>query len=676
MFENVKIKHLLLASFSVLLLLTAAVAYSGYSGMSEVNFRVETSDDMNSIVKDMTSVRVAEKNFMLRGDSSYVTDVSKLLTQIETQTAESKGYFQDPVNDQQMDEINSAVDTYRTEFNQYVALEEEQKTIETSLIAKGLLVDSTTEKFYNNQKAEYETLVSQNANKDLIAAKLATVDAANQLIKWNLESRGERLRFMLHTDQTYADTVNSRMDNIIALSKSLETQLNDQEDKVAMREIAAAATEYKSDFNKMVTNQRQQELAISEMIEAARKVQVLAGEAREDQLSKMNEGMASAQTTLLVITLIAAIIGIVTALFISRMISNPVNEMLEVANKVASGDLTVQIDNESENELGQLSQAIRTMVSNLHNLISEVQLGSSKVACTSQEISSSSEEITAGANQISETVSDISKGALSQSSRAEEVSRAMNDMTASIQQIAGSAQTAAASATESNQLIQEVGKKSEGLLVQMDEIQQAVGDSAKVIRDLDGKSKQIGEIVNLITSIADQTNLLALNAAIEAARAGEQGRGFAVVADEVRKLAEDSGNAAKEIAQLIRDIQTGTGEAVYSMETGTEKVSVGAKALHETVSVVQSIVESGERVARMAQEIAAAAEEQSATIEEITSSVEEVSAIAEQSAAGTEQASASVQEQTASMEELATSSQELADLAGSLMEAASKFRIE
>lgn len=676
MFENVKIKKLLLASFSVLLLLMAGVAYSGYSGMSDIDFRVGTADDMNDIVKDMTSARVAEKNFILGGDTSYVAEVNDLLKEIELQTADSKEYFQDPVNDKQMDDIKAAVTTYNSAFGKYVALENEQNSIESSLIEKGLLVDSTTEKLYNEQKTEYEELVSQNADQELIQAKLATVDAANQMIKWNLESRSERLRFMLHTDQSYADNVNSRMDNMISLAKSLETQLNDQADKEAVRVIASAATAYKTEFNRMVSNQREQEVATTQMAEAAMNAQVLTQEAREDQLAKMQEEMLAAHSALLVISLIAVIIGIAIALFISRMISKPVNEMLEAANRVAKGDLTVQIENESENELGQLSHAIRTMVSNLHNLISEVHTSSMKVASTSQEISSSSEEITAGASQISETVSDISKGAMSQSTRAEEVSRAMGDMTSNIQQIAGNAQAAATGATESNQLIQEVGKKSEGLLIQMDHIQEAVGNSAKVIRDLDGKSKKIGEIVDLITSIADQTNLLALNAAIEAARAGEQGRGFAVVADEVRKLAEDSGSAAKQIALLIQDIQSGTGEAVNSMEMGTEKVTVGAKALHETVSAVKSIVESGEKVAMMSQEIAAAAEEQAATIQEITSSVEEVSAIAEQSAAGTEQTSASVQEQTASLEELATSAQQLADLAGNLMEATSKFKIE
>ena len=138
----------------------------------------------------------------------------------------------------------------------------------------------------------------------------------------------------------------------------------------------------------------------------------------------------------------------------------------------------------------------------------------------------------------------------------------MSDMSRSVQEVACHSQQAAGNTVESNRLTKSLGDMSKDLLLKMDNIKSAVGESSNVIMELDDKSKQIEEIVSLITSIADQTNLLALNAAIEAARAGEHGRGFAVVADEVRKLTEDSGNAAKEIAKLINYIQTGTQNAV------------------------------------------------------------------------------------------------------------------
>jgi methyl-accepting chemotaxis protein len=166
-------------------------------------------------------------------------------------------------------------------------------------------------------------------------------------------------------------------------------------------------------------------------------------------------------------------------------------------------------------------------------------------------------------------------------------------------------------------------------MAQMEEIRKASMESATAIKELDNKSKQIGEIVSLITNIADQTNLLALNAAIEAARAGEHGRGFAVVADEVRKLAEESRDAAKEISRLISQIQHDTGVVVGSVERGNITVASGVEALNETVGAMKEIVQGAIKTAEMVQEIAAAAQEQSASIEQITASVEEITSISD-----------------------------------------------
>ncbi|HTY59656.1 MAG TPA: methyl-accepting chemotaxis protein, partial [Bacteroidota bacterium] len=337
-----------------------------------------------------------------------------------------------------------------------------------------------------------------------------------------------------------------------------------------------------------------------------------------------NVGLAeSAQRSMLVVLgmAILAIIGL--GLFIAQVISRPVRHLAEKAQSVAAGDLTVEVNVNSRDEIGQLAAAFRQMVGNLRETIGQVGEASSAVASASTQISSSTEEMAAGSQE--------------QTSQAGEVASAVEEMTKTIVENSKNAGNTAETAKRAKDAAEQGGIVVEETVAGMKRIADVVNRSAETVRALGKSSDQIGEIIGVIDDIADQTNLLALNAAIEAARAGEQGRGFAVVADEVRKLAERTTKATKEIAGMIKTIQGDTSGAVTSMEEGTKEVDNGIKLADRAGSSLKDIVLLIQNLTDMVSQIAAASEQQSSASEQISKNVEAISSVTGETAQGTQQ---------------------------------------
>jgi len=329
-------------------------------------------------------------------------------------------------------------------------------------------------------------------------------------------------------------------------------------------------------------------------------------------------------------------------------LSRSVSLLLEKMERFSSGDLSVSIQSQKDDDIAQLFIGFNKAVQNISKLVRDVKESAQAAASAANQISSSAEEMAAGAQE--------------QSAQANEVASAVEEMTKTIFETSQNTSSAAEASKNAGEFAKEGGRAVDESIEGMKRISDVVTKSANTVQELGRSSDQIGEIIQVIDDIADQTNLLALNAAIEAARAGEQGRGFAVVADEVRKLAERTTKATKEIATMITQIQKDTTQAVSAMQLGKEEVEKGKVLVLRAGGSIKDIILGAQKVTDIITQVAAASEEQSSASEQIGKNIESINQVTQETAGGIQQ--------------IAHASEDLSRLTVNLQELISKFKLD
>lgn len=390
------------------------------------------------------------------------------------------------------------------------------------------------------------------------------------------------------------------------------------------------------------------------------------------------EGDAAYETanfilTALILIILAISMGI--AFYISRYIARFIAEFLRVSMKVSKGDLKDQIQFTARDEFGEMTQSYNDTIVNLKTLLKKIQSTAEQVAASSEELTASADQSAQVTTQIAQSVSEVAESSTKQITAVNTTSAAIEEISASIEEVSANATTSAGQARQAMDTAHEGGASVDKAIEQMGMIEHTVNESADVIAALGDRSKEIGQIVDTISGIAGQTNLLALNAAIEAARAGEHGKGFAVVAEEVRKLAEQSQEAAQQISDLIGKIQSETQQAVTAMQAGTQEVKMGSVVVNESGLAFKKIKDLAAVVANQVENIANTVHEVATGSQEIVVSVKDIDMQTKNVSSETQSVSAATEEQSAAMEQIAASSQNLAKMAQDLQMETRKFSI-
>lgn len=354
----------------------------------------------------------------------------------------------------------------------------------------------------------------------------------------------------------------------------------------------------------------------------------------------------------------------------------PLRDLGSAMSEAGQGDLTVRASIVRNDEIGLLAQECNGLIASLGSIAGNVRRSAESVSAAAAELSASSEEISSSTMEISSSVQQIAHGAELQSRKIEETTGTMESINSTTEDVSKQADEAARTSEEAARVAVRGEEATNEAIMKIAEIQTAIETLAESVEVLGKRSSEIGSIVDVITSIADQTNLLSLNAAIEAARAGESGRGFSVVADEVRKLAEGSGKAAEQIGELIKEVQEETAKAVKYMEIGTREVYIGAEVVGRTGEALRQITEAVSRTAVLAEQIAHSMSEQAGQTSGVDRAMHDIAAVVEQNAASAEETAAAAEEQTACMQEITSAAQELSDMAQRLEDMVHAFRVE
>lgn len=360
-------------------------------------------------------------------------------------------------------------------------------------------------------------------------------------------------------------------------------------------------------------------------------------------LAKSNYFKSFNRIALIVVLTALVLIGSVSVISFVYMkkTMRPLDSCVLIANRLAEGDLSTSVSSEGKDEIGRLLAAMGGMIGEWKKVVSEVQMSADNLASASAQINMTADQMLNGAN--------------AQSQMASQVATASHQMSASIVDIARNANHISSSVTETSMVARDGKSVVDKAICEVREIAATVTESSHFMQTLGDQSRHIGDIIRVINDIADQTNLLALNAAIEAARAGEQGRGFAVVADEVRKLAERTSTATAEIGAMIRSIQEGVQMAVNSMQKATISVEGGVTLSQEAGNALDQIVARIENLDSLGQQIASATTEMAAASEDISRDIESIATVTKQASSGSEEAA----ESSARLTSLSVSLQQL-----------------
>jgi methyl-accepting chemotaxis protein len=617
--------------FGLVLLLTALITVTGWLSVSALIERGDKLQAIADVATQTMELRIRRLVYERQYDAESATAMNATLDKVDANVKKARSMVVSQESQKWLEEQQQSATEYRKTFNDMT------KAIATREASRSLMGDAADRAVAEINKIEAALLQSDN-----ILQFNDAVSVSKLIQQARFQVRGYTYSGKPEFEKNARAAIDEALVGINTLAGSIPSTY-----LAGLQGATAGLKAYQSAVDQYRDAQAASKDALATMTKEGQDLLDLSAQLNGDQYKKRDAESAKARSTMALVTVLALLFGVIAAWIITRQIVAPLQQTLNIVERVASGDLSHDLAIDRRDEMGQLQTSIQRMTVNLRQLISGIRDGVTQIASAAEELSAVTEQTSAGVN--------------SQKVETDQVATAMHEMTATVQEVARNAEEASEAAVAADQQAREGDRVVNEAIVQIERLAKEVGNSTEAMNELKRESDKIGSVLDVIKSVAQQTNLLALNAAIEAARAGEAGRGFAVVADEVRSLAQRTQKSTEEIEQLIAGLQSGTQQVATIMDNSRELTVSSVELTRRAGGSLENITKTVSAIQAMNQQIAAAAEEQSATAEEINRSILNVRDVSEQTSAASE--------------ETAASSVELARLGNHLQIMVSKFKV-
>ncbi|MGR3895585.1 HAMP domain-containing protein [Pseudomonas sp. 1176_21] len=597
--------------FGTVLLLTLLIALTGWQGLNGVTQRGDTLGEISRIHQITQDLRIARQTYEHKRDAASADAVENALVELDRQLKNVEQHIPPSENGDRLQRQNEAVAQYQRAF---ADLKQAAQAREASRATMSSSAEKTA------------ASLDQVERGLLQGGDIQTFNSAVQAKALMLQARFHVRGYIFSGQAELQQTALQAIDQALSVIRSLPAKVPAEHADALAAATQALAT-YRNAVEQFSLSQAANDAALQHMAEQGTLLIDLSQQMSRSLTQLRDDESQHAQSMLALATALALFFGILASWAITRQIVVPLRHTLGAVDRIASGDLRHDLRVERSDELGQLQHSMQRMTVNLRQLIGGIGDGVTQIASAAEQLSAVTEQTSAGVNN--------------QKVETDQVATAMNEMAATVQEVARNAEEASEAAQMADQQAREGDRVVGEAIDQIERLAAEVEHSSEAMGQLKAESAKIGSVLDVIKSVAQQTNLLALNAAIEAARAGEAGRGFAVVADEVRSLAQRTQQSTEEIEELIAGLQNGTQQVATVMDNSRSLTGSSVELTRRAGTSLETITRTVSSIQAMNQQIAAAAEQQSAVAEEINRSVMTVRDVSDQTSAASEETAAS-----------------------------------